>query len=131
VNAGVTAHDGIALCRSIIDTAPLARWTGFVDARYRALEAARAEGGPSAVDALLPPAVLTDVRVRARFAPNDFWRPALQPGDALVFRGDLVHRTHVTPAMTDDRTGIELRFFAADASPARLAGDRFFPISTR
>ena len=75
--------------------------------------------------ALLPVGELSDVRIGARFAANHLWRPALGAGDALVFGGDIVHRTHVTPAMTDDRTSIELRFFPADDPPARLAGDRF------
>jgi hypothetical protein len=96
--------------------------------------------GPCGVDApgleivtrrlkgLLAPAGLLDERVRARFAPGEFWRPVLAPGDALLFRGDLLHRTHVTPAMTQDRTSIELRFFPADRCPARLKDDRFIPL---
>ena len=75
------------------------------------------------LDTLLPVAELVDVS--KRFAPKEFWRPALESGDALVFSGDILHRTHVTPEMTDDRTSIELRFFAAGEVPARLAGDRF------
>jgi len=77
------------------------------------------------LEALLPPAELTDDRVRARFAPEEFQRPMIEPGDALLFRGDILHRTHVTPAMTKDRTSIELRFFPADNLPVRLKGDRF------
>jgi hypothetical protein len=77
---------------------------------------------------LLPPSELTDARVRQRFAAEHFWRPAMQAGDAILFRGDLLHRTHVTPAMTRDRTSIELRFFPAHDIPARLKGDRFLPL---
>lgn len=75
--------------------------------------------------ALLAPTELTADRVGARFAPDRLHRPALAAGDALVFRGDIVHRTHVAPAMTRDRTSLELRFFAADRIPARLRGERF------
>lgn len=74
---------------------------------------------------LLPPVELTEPRVRERFAPDTFWRPVMEPGDALLFGGDILHRTHVTPAMTHDRTSIELRFFPADQIPRRLHGDRF------
>jgi hypothetical protein len=77
---------------------------------------------------LLPPAQLKEEAVRARFGPNQFWTPALEPGDALLFRGDILHRTYVTPAMSKDRTSIELRFFPADNVPSRLAGDRFIPL---
>ena len=76
---------------------------------------------------LLPPSELTDARVRQRFAAEQFWRPDMQAGDAILFRGDVLHRTHVTPAMTRDRTSIELRVFPANDIPARLKGDRFLP----
>ncbi len=74
---------------------------------------------------LLPPDQLMDDRVRARFVPEEFWKPLLQPGDALLFQGDILHRTHVTSAMTRDRTSIELRFFSASNLPSRLKGDQF------
>src|SRR4029077_7567244 len=79
-------------------------------------------------DALFPPAELIEEHVRSRFAAEEFWRPVLEPGDALLFRGDILHRTHVTPAMTQDRTSIELRFFPLENLPARLKGDRFISI---
>lgn len=80
------------------------------------------------LDSLLPPATLTEDRVRARFPAERFWRPVLEPGDALLFRGDILHRTHVLPDMTKDRTSIELRFFAARAIPDRLHRDRFIEL---
>jgi hypothetical protein len=45
----------------------------------------------------------------------------------LIFRGDILHRTHVVPEMTKDRTSIELRFFSAVSIPERLQTDRFIP----
>ena len=81
------------------------------------------------LEELLAPADLTAQSVRARFAPDDFWQPILDPGDALLFRGDILHRTHVTSSMTEDRTSLELRFFPADSLPARLKGDRFLPVA--
>lgn len=76
------------------------------------------------LEGLLAPVELADVRVRMRFAPEQFWGPAMEPGDALLFHGDILHRTHVTPAMTEDRTSIELRFFPTVQLPARLRADR-------
>jgi Phytanoyl-CoA dioxygenase (PhyH) len=77
------------------------------------------------LEGLLAPEEFTDERVRVRFTFEDFWQPVMQAGDALLFRGDILHRTHVTQAMTKGRTSIELRFFPTDAVPARLKGDRF------
>ena len=54
---------------------------------------------------------LVDGAVRARFGAREFWSPELEVGDAVVFAGGCLHRTHVTPEMTDDRLSLELRFF--------------------
>jgi ectoine hydroxylase-related dioxygenase (phytanoyl-CoA dioxygenase family) len=80
------------------------------------------------LEGLLAPAELTDERVRERFAPEQFSRPVMVPGDAVLFCGDILHRTHVTPAMTKDRTSIELRFFQANNFPRRLKDDRCIPL---
>lgn len=74
---------------------------------------------------LCPLPELAEARVRACFTPAEFWRPVMNPGDALLFRGDLLHRTYVTPEMSRDRTSIELRFFPTAPMPTRLARDRF------
>jgi hypothetical protein len=73
---------------------------------------------------MLGPPELTDERVRRSFAAQAIQRPTMKPGDALLLRGDTLHRTHVTPAMTRDRTSIELRFFPTQPLPERLRGDR-------
>lgn len=78
---------------------------------------------------LLPPAELTDDAVLARFGAAARVRPVMQPGDALLFDGALLHRTHLTPSMAQPRCSIELRFFAADRLPARLAADRFVTVA--
>ena len=77
------------------------------------------------IDALLAPAELGDAELRARFAGHEFVRPEFAAGEALLFGGGALHRTHVDAAMRRDRTSLELRFFAADRLPARLAMDRF------
>jgi hypothetical protein len=77
---------------------------------------------------LLPLAALAEAEVRARHPPSDRLRPVLEPGDALVFGGGVLHHTHIAPTMTHDRTSLELRFFAAADLPVRLRGDRFLPL---
>ena len=77
------------------------------------------------MDEMLRPGELREAVVDARWADSMRQRPSMAPGDAAVFTGDVLHRTHVTPAMTVGRISLELRCFAADALPARLRGDRF------
>ena len=79
---------------------------------------------------LLRPEELTPQRIDARFPAAARWRPSLAAGDALVFRGDVLHRTHVDAAMTFERSSLELRFFDADRVPLRLASDRFADVAT-
>lgn len=69
---------------------------------------------------LLPPE-LTDAAVAGRYPPEARRHALLAAGDALVFSGDLLHRTFVTSAMHLRRVSIELRFIARSARPARLA----------
>jgi ectoine hydroxylase-related dioxygenase (phytanoyl-CoA dioxygenase family) len=76
---------------------------------------------------LIAPTNLTDERIRQRFASEDFIRPQMQPGDALLFSGDVLHHTYVNSAMSKDRTSLEFRFFPAGRIPKRLKGDHFTP----
>jgi len=50
-------------------------------------------------------------------------RPALAAGDALVFGGAVLHRTHLAPSMTRVRTSLELRFFSRARPPGPLGPD--------
>lgn len=77
------------------------------------------------LEELLAPDELTEAAVSRRFGDEGSWTPRLSPGDVLLFGGDTLHRTHVTAAMTEDRTSVELRTFRAGFVPPRLAGDRF------
>jgi hypothetical protein len=77
--------------------------------------------------ALLSPHQLQTEFLQTRFTHKRFWQPTLGPGDALLFRGDILHRTHVMPEMTNNRTSIELRVFSAASIPERLQTDRFIP----
>jgi hypothetical protein len=81
------------------------------------------------LETLLPPAALTPEAVRACHAPEDFVHPALHAGDAVCFGGGLLHRTHVTPAMAQSRTSVELRFVPRGLRPHRMAGETFRPIA--
>lgn len=60
---------------------------------------------------LLHYTLLPDEALRQRFRAEDFWAPELASGDGLVFLRGTLHRTHVLPEMTADRTSIEYRFF--------------------
>ena len=61
--------------------------------------------------ALLHFTELHDAALRRRFAPAAFWAPALDLGDGLLFRSDVLHRTHVTPEMPGNRISVEYRIF--------------------
>jgi hypothetical protein len=61
--------------------------------------------------ALLHFTELDDSALRQRFAAQDFWAPALEFGDGLVFLNDILHRTCVREEMTQDRLSVEYRIF--------------------
>jgi hypothetical protein len=73
---------------------------------------------------LLPPPELDPLRVGERYAPADLWRPVMGAGDLLLFGGDTLHRTHVSPMMSNDRISLELRFVAAEDRAPQLRGER-------
>ncbi len=72
---------------------------------------------------LLSPEEMKVEAVTARFPAASFEHAELQPGEALLFDGALLHRTHLTPTMTAHRLSLELRFFRGHALPARVTGD--------
>ena len=53
---------------------------------------------------------LDEDAVLAAHGARPLWHPASQPGDALVFAGTTIHRSFVTPATTEPRMSVELRF---------------------
>lgn len=57
---------------------------------------------------------LDDAALRRRFPTEAFWVPELEFGDGLVFRSDLLHRTHVNAEMHADRMSVEYRIFAEE-----------------
>lgn len=58
---------------------------------------------------------LHDGALRERFDPAAFWVPELDFGDGLVFRNDILHRTHVNEEMRNDRMSVEYRIFPAQS----------------
>jgi hypothetical protein len=50
-------------------------------------------------------------RIVAEYGEN-FLAPTLHLGDSLVFSQDVIHRTHITPQMTEPRIGFEFRVFS-------------------
>jgi hypothetical protein len=80
------------------------------------------------VAALLLPEGLTHTTISSRFSADLFWKPQMQAGDAVVFSGATLHRTHVSQQMQRNRTSVELRFVAKHRIPQRLSGDCFVPL---
>lgn len=80
------------------------------------------------IKTLLLPGELTNNRIDSCFSANLFWKPQMAAGDALVFLGGTLHRTHVLKQMQSNRTSVELRFVAKDNIPQRLANDYFVPL---
>jgi hypothetical protein len=56
---------------------------------------------------------LDDAILRQRFSQQEFWTPALNLGDGLVFLNSVLHRTSVLPEMQHSRLSIEYRIFPA------------------
>jgi hypothetical protein len=83
---------------------------------------------PASPARLLQPQELGNAALRARFGASASEHPALAAGEALLFDGALLHRTHWRPTMTRPRTSIELRFVAANTLPQRLARETLLPI---
>jgi hypothetical protein len=62
--------------------------------------------------ALLHFTELDDAALRQRFPAREFWTPALEAGDGLVFLNSVLHRTHAHPGIQLNRLSIEYRIFA-------------------
>ena len=65
------------------------------------------------LDNLLHYSELDDAELRRRFEPEEFWAPALELGDGLVFLNGTLHRTYESPAMSRDRLSVEYRLLTA------------------
>ena len=76
---------------------------------------------------LMPVTSLQDVFLRSQYPAEAFWKPAMQPGDSLLFRSGVLHRTYVISEMTRDRTSIELRFVLGDKIPRDCLEIDLFP----
>lgn len=47
--------------------------------------------------------------VERTFGSGALWRPEFEPGDAMIFKGTTVHRSHVAPVMIESRLDAEMR----------------------
>ena len=61
--------------------------------------------------ALLHFTELDDSALRQRFPPQEFWAPALELGDGLVFLNSTLHRTYARPEMRHNRLSVEYGIF--------------------
>jgi hypothetical protein len=62
-------------------------------------------------EALLHFTELDDSALRRRFPQKEFWAPALDPGDCLVFLNSVLHRTYTSAEMRHHRLSVEYRIF--------------------
>lgn len=65
---------------------------------------------------------LNDVHLKTLYPPDVFLTPKAEPGDVLVFGGNMIHRTHKTTSMTNERTSLGIRVFSS--IPNRCSSDR-------
>jgi ectoine hydroxylase-related dioxygenase (phytanoyl-CoA dioxygenase family) len=115
---------------AVLDHALLQMVTCWIALEPCGVDAPGLEVVTDGVGRMLSPRQLTDVAVDQQWPTRRRARPVLEAGESLVFGGDVLHRTHVTTAMTRSRTSIELRCFRADAVSDRIAGDEFVAIPT-
>ncbi|MEP1446525.1 MAG: phytanoyl-CoA dioxygenase family protein [Paraglaciecola sp.] len=80
------------------------------------------------IDELLYPNELTHRSIHSRYPSDSFWQPQMHAGDAAIFKGGTLHRTHVVEQMRSNRTSVELRFVASHEIPTRLLGDCFIAL---
>ena len=53
---------------------------------------------------------ISEELIGERFGEDATIRPEMSPGDVLILLGTTIHRTYMTPAMTNRRLSMELRF---------------------
>jgi hypothetical protein len=75
--------------------------------------------------ALLDLDSLSDVEISKRWSYSERWRPVMNPGDVLLIKSHVIHRTHVHARMTQLRGCVELRFFPENSIPSRIAEHQF------
>ncbi len=63
---------------------------------------------------------LSEDRIVSQWGREKLWHPALEQGDVFVFSNLTIHRTYMTPEMTESRISLEVR--CSDADNAALRG---------
>jgi hypothetical protein len=101
---------GVDLARQTRPRRMLTAWIPLVDCGVSAPGLAWVA---PALPSLRPPAALTPEAIQADLAEPS--APAIAAGEAVIFVGGLLHRTHITASMAASRTSLELR--VAPTSP--------------
>lgn len=65
-----------------------------------------------------------------RFGARDFWRPVMEPGDALFFTHLIIHRTWSLPTMVHTRQNISFRLAHASYPQVHPNPANYWPIAT-
>ncbi|MCR9256344.1 MAG: phytanoyl-CoA dioxygenase family protein [Alphaproteobacteria bacterium] len=65
---------------------------------------------------------LAEDAVIGKFGAEALWHPEMKVGDVLIFTHLTIHRTHLTPEMTEDRISMEMRCGAANAPALQQRG---------
>lgn len=121
---GALRHDFLAHAgQPAPAAAALAVWTLWIALTPCGTHAPSLQWVDAQAAGLLSPEELQHEAVLQRYGAAALHHAVLQPGDALLFGGLCVHRTHLTAEMAQPRVSLELRFFRADALPERVAGD--------
>lgn len=121
------AHDG----RPAPPEAALAMRTLWMALTPCGVDAPGLQWVDAAWPTLLSPPELTEAAVSARFGTQAMRHATMAAGDALYFDGLLLHRTHLLATMRQARVSLELRFFNAQALPARLASSAWQVLQLR
>lgn len=79
------------------------------------------------INRILPLAELQGDHITQKYPSGNRSYAVLRKGDALLFKGDVLHRTHSTESMHRPRTSLGIRLFKS--IPARCKMDRYFYVS--
>ena len=123
---GALGFDFLKQDRTALDSeALLPTVTCWISLTLCGVDAPGLEFVTQTIEELLLPEELTHNTISRRFLADSFYKPQMEAGDAVLFRGGTLHRTHVVDAMQANRTSVELRFVAKHNIPKRLSEDCF------
>lgn len=71
---------------------------------------------------------IPEEQIFEQFPRDLFWQPVMEPGDILLMDHHVVHRTHITPAMSQERFSMEIRLVPSTQIPPELQAMGFMDI---